>query len=67
MTKLNSRAELIEMLKDLLLVETNARDRYIKEGASFHDAELKVTMETIKEDEDRHIEMIGELIGILEA
>jgi len=65
--KLTSRAEVLEMLDGLLAVETAARDRYLDEGLTFNNPELKSAILSIKKDEDRHIVMIGELIEKLKG
>ena len=66
MKKLANRIEFVDMLKNLLVIEKGARDRYIEEGLSFENVELKAAFASIKKDEDRHIVMISELIDMLE-
>jgi len=66
MEKLNTRKQLIEGVKDLLAVEILARDNYENDTITFKNFKLVKTIEKIKKDEDRHIDMLKNLIKILE-
>lgn len=66
MEKLNTRKKLIEGIKDLLAVETLARESYENDTITFRNFKLVDTIETIKEDEDRHIKMLKILLELLE-
>jgi hypothetical protein len=62
---INNREDLIELLLDLKAVEMTARDNYEQDVITFKNFILTDTIEKIKEDEDRHIEMLEGLIKML--
>lgn len=66
MEKLNTRKKFLEGVKDLLAVETLAREGYESDTMTFKNFKLVETIEKIKEDEDRHIRMLNGLIVLLE-
>lgn len=66
MEKLNIKKQLLEGIKDLLAVETLARNSYKKDVLTFTNFKLVDTIEKIKLDEDRHIDMLKELVKLLE-
>jgi rubrerythrin len=66
MEKLNTKRQLLEGVKDLLAVEILAREGYENDTITFKNFKLVDTIEKIKEDEDRHIKMLKELIKMLE-
>ncbi len=66
MEKLNTRKKLLEGVKDLLAVEILARDGYDMDTVTFKNFKIVETIEKIKEDEDRHIKMLKELVKLLE-
>jgi rubrerythrin len=65
--KINSRKELIELLKDTRAVEIRARESYIEDIDLFRFPEIKIVIKGIKKDEDEHIEILEELIAMLET
>jgi bacterioferritin (cytochrome b1) len=66
MEKLSTKKQLIEGIKDLLAVEILARESYKNDVLTFNNFKLVDTIEKIKIDEDRHINMLKELITLLE-
>ena len=66
MEKLNTKKQLTEGIRDLLAVETLARKSYENDIKSFNNFKLVDTIERIKNDEDRHIKLLKELITLLE-
>lgn len=66
MEKLNTRKKLLEGVKDLVAVESLAREGYENDTITFKNFKLVDTIEKIKNDEDRHIKMLKELIKMLE-
>ena len=66
MEKLSTKKQLLEGLKDLLAVETLARKSYEKDIMTFNNFKIADTIEKIKIDEDRHINMLKEMIILLE-
>ena len=66
MKKISSRAELLESLKDVRAVEIKARQGYEEDITTFKNFEITNTISKIKLDEDVHIKILDELIGMLE-
>lgn len=66
MEKVRTRAELVERLKDLLVVEMTARDKYEQDIITFKNFELVDTIRKIKEDEEKHVGIVTRLIKMLE-
>ena len=65
MEKIDTKKQLIERLKDTLVVEVTARDDYAKDILLFEDDKIVDTYRRIKLEEDEHIKMIIELISII--
>jgi rubrerythrin len=65
MEKITTKKELIEMLKDLVAVETVARDNYEKDTHIFVDPKFVDVISHIKSEEDEHIELLNSLLEIL--
>ncbi len=66
MNELNTKAELIEVLKDLKAIEIIARDNYEKDVITFKNFIISDTIQKIKIDEDKHIAILENLIRMLE-
>ena len=66
MEKLNTRKKFLEGVKDLLAVEVLAREGYQTDVNTFNNFKLVDTIEKIRDDEDRHIKMLKELITLIE-
>jgi predicted RecB family endonuclease len=60
-----TKVELVALLKDMIVLETIARDNYMSDVRTFKDEAITTTIECIKEDEDRHIELLEGLIKML--
>jgi len=60
-----TRNELIELLVDIKAVEMMARESYEKDIITFKNFVITDTIEKIKKDEDRHIDMLDALIRML--
>ncbi|MGV8169358.1 MAG: hypothetical protein ACP5N3_04850 [Candidatus Nanoarchaeia archaeon] len=67
MQMINTKQELIERLKDLLAVETLARDTYKQDIILFKKPEITTIIERIEQDEEFHIKLIQDLIFMLEG
>jgi len=65
MERITTKAELLERLKDIRIVEVLARNGYEEDITTFKNFEIKNTIERIKEDEDKHIKLLDELIAML--
>ena len=65
MKKITSRTELKEILKDIRAVEILARKGYDEDVHTFSNFELKNKIEKIKIDEDKHIQILDDLINLL--
>jgi rubrerythrin len=63
---INTKAELIEHLKDLLAVESIARDTYKQDLIIFKKLEITTILNQIEQDEEYHIQLLQELILMLE-
>jgi rubrerythrin len=64
--EVHTKIELIALLKDIIVLETVARDNYKSDAKTFKDETLTTTIERIKEDEDKHIEILKNLIATLQ-
>lgn len=65
MEKITTKLKLKDSIKDILAVEMLARDRYKEDLDIFQNPEILRIMSKIKMDEDRHIEMISQIIDFL--
>jgi rubrerythrin len=63
--EIKNRKDLIELFEDIKAVETVARDNYIQDVITFKNFIITDTIEKIKKDEDKHIQMFEELITLL--
>jgi hypothetical protein len=63
--EIKNRKELIELFEDIKGVEMMARSNYEKDIVTFKNFIITDTIEKIKKDEDRHIELLEELITML--
>jgi hypothetical protein len=63
---ISSKAELLERLKDVRIIEVVARKGYEQDIATFKNFQVTDTIKKIKEDEDKHIALLDELIRMLE-
>ena len=66
MEKPTTKKEVIEYLKDLRALEITARDSYKDDVDLFENRKLKVVISVIEKDEEKHIELLNEMIEILE-
>lgn len=64
---ISNRGDLIELLEDIKAVEINARDSYEKDVLTFKNFIITDTIQKIKNDEDKHIEIIQNLIDMLKS
>lgn len=65
MERITTKAELLERLKDIRIVETVARNGYAEDAVTFKNFEIIDTIKRIKEDEDKHIKLLDELIAMI--
>jgi rubrerythrin len=65
MEKINTKKEILEKLKDLLAVERLAKQSYEEDTFTFKNFEIKETMEKIKEDEEKHIKILLNIIKVV--
>jgi rubrerythrin len=65
MERINTKAELMERLKDLRIVEVVARNGYEEDLSNFKNFEVLNTIQRIKNDEDKHIALLDEMIAML--
>ena len=65
MEKITTKKELVEMLKDIRVVEIKAREGYEQDLVTFKNFEILDALKKIKIDEDKHIALLEELIKIL--
>lgn len=65
MEKIISRKELLEMLENMKAVEEKARDSYVEDTVKFNNEKIVYTIKKIKEDEDKHINILKGLIEML--
>jgi len=63
--RITTKSDFLERLKDIRIVEVLARNGYEEDLANFRNQELLSTIKKIKEDEDKHIKLLDELIQIL--
>lgn len=63
---ITTKLQLIERLRDIKTVEMIARESYVEDTITFKNPELVNTISKIKVDEDRHIDMLSEMLDILE-
>lgn len=63
---ITTKSQLIERLRDIKTVEMIARESYVEDMLIFKNPELVNTISKIKVDEDRHIDMLSEMLDILE-
>jgi rubrerythrin len=67
MERITTKKDLISVLGNIIAVEKLARDRYVNDSRDFSKRKLVSVLKKIKNDEDRHIVMLGELIDFLEG
>ena len=65
MRRITSRAELLESLKDVMVVEIKARHGYEEDIITFRNYEISNTISKIKLDEDEHVRILDMLIELL--
>lgn len=53
------------MLEDIRAIEIIARKGYAQDTMTFKNKEIVDKVERIKEDEDKHIRLLDELLGML--
>lgn len=63
--EIRNREDLIELLKDIRGVEVMARNSYEQDIITFKNFIITDTIKKIKNDEDRHIEVLDSLIKML--
>jgi rubrerythrin len=63
--RINTKAELAERLKDVRIVEIVARKGYEEDLSTFKNFEILNTIQKIKNDEDKHIILLDEMIAML--
>jgi len=66
MNLITTKAELLERLKDVRIIEIVARKGYEQDLATFKNFHITDTIEKIKEDENKHIAILDELIKMVE-
>jgi len=66
MERVTTKKDLISLLGNIIAVEKLARDRYVNNSRNLSRRKIVNVFKEIKKDEDRHIEMLGELIDFLE-
>jgi rubrerythrin len=67
MERITTRLGLLEGLKALHAVEELARQNYIQDLEDYQEPELLAVLSHIKAEEDKHIELLLELIEMLSA
>lgn len=67
MERIRTREGLLQRLRDLRAVEINARRRYEEDVLTFRNFEIRDAIQKIREDEERHVMMLEELISMLEV
>lgn len=65
MEKITTRVELKERLEDVRAVEIEARKGYVEDLANFSDEKIQYSVKLIKEDEDKHIALLDEMVKML--
>lgn len=65
MEKITTKAQLIELIEDIRLFEVGARDAYVNDIAIFHSTHITGLIKTVKDDEDKHIKMVDEILRVL--
>jgi rubrerythrin len=65
MNKITTKAELIDMIENILALERKARDDYKKDAEIFKTENIVKTLKHIELDEERHIKMLEALIFLL--
>ncbi|MFZ1970888.1 MAG: hypothetical protein WAU65_01770 [Candidatus Nanoarchaeia archaeon] len=63
---ITTRSQLIEKLRDVKTVEIIARENYKEDAITFKNPQIVKTVSQIKLDEDKHIDMLTEIIELLE-
>ena len=66
MERITTKKDLIGLLGNIIAVEKLARDRYSNDSRDFSKRKLVNVLKKIKKDEDRHIQMLSDLIDFLE-
>ena len=65
MEKITTKSELRERLKDIHAIEILARKGYQNDLSTFKNFQITETISKIKVDEDKHIDMLSEIIDFL--
>ena len=65
MERINTRNELIDMLKNIVALEIKAKEDYEEDMKLFNDEQILSTLKKIRDDEIRHIDMLEKLIKFL--
>lgn len=65
MEKITTKAELLEQIESVKAIEVEARKGYVDDVGMFTNKKIKETIQLIKEDEDKHIQLLDELIDLL--
>lgn len=63
MEKITTKNQLVVLIKNLISVEILARDRYDNESNKFDSEKIVSVLKKIKKDEDRHIELLEDLVS----
>ncbi len=63
---ITTKSQLIERLRDVKTIEIIARENYKEDVITFKNPQIVKTISGIKIDEDRHIDMLSEIIELLE-
>ena len=65
MEKITTKSELRERLKDVRAVEMLARKGYQEDLSTFSNFQITETISKIKIDEDKHIQILSNIIDLL--
>jgi hypothetical protein len=65
--KITSKEALVVELKEVRAVERQARSDYLEDLREFSDENILSAINKIKRDEDRHIQLLDNLIQLLEG
>jgi bacterioferritin (cytochrome b1) len=65
MKKITTKSELREKITHILTIEKTARNDYKKDLDLFNNPKITSVISVIKKDEDKHIEMIEEILSII--
>ena len=62
MEALKNKHDLLETIKDLRVLEINARDSYEQDTHIFKDSKITKTFKAIKKEEDKHIAILDTIL-----